>query len=109
MNETEKSEFVDGLHVPTVRAMLDLLMVDGSDAGFYYNPPNDYGVIHFTWHSGKGDPRKRFAGQAQTSKYMLRDGSTEVRPNGNYQLNDKAVKAMIKDIKKMHKREKKVK
>lgn len=89
------TDFVDGMHLPTVRALLDLLTVDDCDGGFSYNRPNDYGVVTLRWWSGKGDPRERFAGEKQMGRYHTPTGD-EMRPTGVVFLNQKAVRALAK-------------
>jgi len=98
----------DGFHAPTVRAMLDLLTVDSGDNGFSYNVANDYGVVRLQWWSGKGDPFERFAGEPLTSTYGTKDGGTEVRQNGRYRLNNKAVAALMRELKSRQKHKSKL-
>jgi hypothetical protein len=76
----------------TVRAVLDLFAVEGSD--FYFNEPNDYGCITMRLYTGQGHPWLLFRGAAEMGNY--RDGQ---RPNGYYKLNDALIDRIVKLIK----------
>lgn len=89
------SDFVDGMHLPTIRAMLNLLSVDTEADGFRYNEPNNSGRVKLTWWSGKGDPGERFAGEVQMARYACPSGY-EMRPTGTVLLNDRAARALAK-------------
>lgn len=97
-------DFINGFHVPTVRAVLDLLSIDTQSEGFYYNKPNDYGVIKCTLFSGKGDPFEKYAGEELKARYVVR-GTTgtskteyEMRGTGIYKLNEAGVKMVLKKL-----------
>lgn len=106
--KSKDSTLSSELHAPTVRAMLDLLTVDSGDRGFYYNEANNYGVVRLQWWTGKGDPFKRFADASLTSTYRTPDGGTEIRPNGRYILNSKAVSALMREMKSRQKHREKL-
>lgn len=73
----------------TIRAVLDLFSVEGSD--FYFNEANNYGCITMKLFTGEGDPFVRFRGEAEMGEYGKRGGGTEVRPTGCYSLNDRLI------------------
>lgn len=75
----------------TVRAVLDLFEVDGSD--FYHNESNDYGVITLKLFLDKGDPWHKYRGDEVTAEF--RDGR---RGTGRYRLNDATVDAVLAQI-----------
>lgn len=76
----------------TVRAMLELFVVEGAD--FSHNAPNDYGSIQMTLLTDEGDPFERFAGEQKMGRYLKRvngQDTIEVRPSGFYRFNDRMV------------------
>jgi hypothetical protein len=88
------------LHEPTVRALLALFQVEGSD--FYHNEPNDYGVINVALYSGMGDPFAQYAGPEVQGEYAVRggaEGETEYRGTGSYSLNEAAVRMVMNKLK----------
>lgn len=93
----------DGLHLPTIRAVLKLLQVNSDDRGFYFNESNNYGHVKLSWWSGPGDPFKQFAGEALMSEYRTREGGVETRPNGAYLLNEAAVQKIAQQISEQRK------
>lgn len=60
--------------------VLNVLTVEGSD--FYYNAPNDYGVITVRLSTGNGDPWERYRGEEIQKQYQ-----NGVRGSGIYGLN----------------------
>lgn len=85
----------------TVRAMLDLFVVEGSD--FSHNVPNDYGSIQMTLFTDHGDPFQRFAGEQKTSQFLKRvngQDTYEVRPNGFYRFNDNMVDWLLEQLRR---------
>lgn len=79
----------------TIRAVLDLFEVDGSD--FYHNEPNNYGAIDLKLFTGKGSPRK-YRGTPLMGRYEGKNGVLEVRETGRYKLNDKLVDRIVEMI-----------
>jgi hypothetical protein len=74
----------------TVRAVLDLFEVEGYD--FYYNSPNNYGVITLKLFSGAGNPFDQYRGRATRGMfYDPKLGTGVERDTGRYMLNDAAV------------------
>lgn len=74
----------------TVRAVLDLMSIEGCD--FYFNEINDYGCITMKLFTGRGDAG-RFAGEEQTALFL--DG---VRGTGYYRLNEAGIDRVMELI-----------
>jgi hypothetical protein len=81
-----------------LRALFNLIPIDGSD--FYYNEPNDYGVVTMHWFCGEGDPSQLYRGVERQAQYF--DGTRET---DTYYLNDAAIDQMLKQIDEAKKHE----
>lgn len=79
----KKNEAVPEFDRATVRAVLDLMSIEGCD--FYFNEYNNYGCITMKLFTGEGDAGQ-FAGEERTRQF--RDG---VRGTGYYRLNDAGI------------------
>jgi hypothetical protein len=75
----------------TVRAVLDLFAVDGSD--FYHNEANDYGVIDLKLFLGPGNPWHLYRGEEVQADFI--DGR---RGTGSYRLNDALVDEIMRRL-----------
>lgn len=81
----------------TVRAVLDLLLVEGCD--FRDNIPNNYGSIRATMFTGDG-PATQFMGEAKTAQYAVHrngkfTGEYEQRATGYHRINDAGVQRVL--------------
>lgn len=89
MDSTEFEAIAKRIERETVRAVLDLLSIEGAD--FDHNKANDRGTITSTLFTGPGDPWVLYRGASEFGNFMQRDGTTVRRETGRYHLNDAAV------------------
>lgn len=89
LNTAEIQKVLEKAKLKAAQELLLGLTAEASD--FYYNKPNDYGVVTLKASTGKGDPFEGFCGEALLGEYQ--DG---IKPNGLYRLSPKAVKTILK-------------
>lgn len=77
----------------TVRALLDLMSIDGCD--FYHNEPNDYGYITMTLFTGSGSAID-FMGEER----MLNLAGGAVRGSGYFGINEAGVDRVMQLLEK---------
>lgn len=90
LNTAEIQKVLEKAKLKAAQELLLGLTAEASD--FYYNRPNDYGVVTLkVLNTGPGDPFEKFLGDALLSEYP-----SGVKPSGLYRLAPKAAKTILK-------------